>query len=202
VTVRGDATIRAEPDEALVWVTLSALEDSPGPALSDVAARSNTLVALLDELGVAKTDRSTTGITVREEFDHTKAGRRSLGHRANACVAIRLSDPEVLGRLVVQATDKLAARIDGPDWRIAAGNPVWLEAAKQAAADGRRKAQAYAEGVGAELGRLTRLIEPGAGDGMDAGLPRGALASAPMPVERGEHEVVASIYVTFALELG
>ncbi len=64
VTVRGDAIIRAEPDEALLWVTLSALEDPPGPALSDVSARSNALVSMLDALGMARADRSTTAITV------------------------------------------------------------------------------------------------------------------------------------------
>src|SRR5882724_3480909 len=87
VTVRGDAVIRAEPDEAMLWITLSALDDAPGPALSDVARRSEALVAMLDELGVSKPDRSTTGITVYEEFDHTQSGRRSLGHRA--CVRTR-----------------------------------------------------------------------------------------------------------------
>ncbi len=37
VSVVGEAVLRAEPDEAMVVVTLSALEDSPGPALEDVA---------------------------------------------------------------------------------------------------------------------------------------------------------------------
>ena len=60
VSVVGTAVLRAEPDEAMVVVTLSALEDGPGPALEDVARRSEALVALLDELGIASSDRSTT----------------------------------------------------------------------------------------------------------------------------------------------
>jgi hypothetical protein len=36
VTVRGEAEIRTEPDEAIVWISLSALDKSPGPALADV----------------------------------------------------------------------------------------------------------------------------------------------------------------------
>jgi uncharacterized protein len=202
VTVSGDAIIRAEPDEAVLWVTLSKLDDAPGAALSDVSARSNALVGLLDELGVARPDRSTTGVTVYEDFDRTKAGRRSLGHRAVSRVSVRLTDPEVIGRLIAQATDKLAARIDGPRWQIARTNPLRLEAAKQAAADAQRKAQAYAAGVGAELGRLIRLIEPGSEQVM-AGRARGrALPAESMPVERGEQEVAASIHATFALDLG
>jgi len=206
VTVRGDASIRVEPDEALLWVTLSALEKAPGPALADVSARSKDLVALLDELGVAKADRSTTGVTVTEHWDHNyKTGeRRFLGHRASAGVSVRLADPEVIGQLIAQATQKLAAKIDGPDWQVRPDNPAWLEAAKQAAADGRRKARAYAKGVDARLGRLLRLTEPGIGYGGGGRAIRAASAapsSEEMPVEQGEHEIEASIYVTCALEL-
>jgi uncharacterized protein len=204
VTVRGDAFIRAEPDEAVLWITLSALEDAPGPALSDVSHRSDALVAMLDELGVAKPDRSTTGITVYEEFDHTPSGRRSLGHRAISRVSVRVTEHDLIGHLIAHATKDLAARIDGPRWQIAPGNPVRLDAAREAAADGRRKAQAYAEGVGAKLGRLIRLSEPDnpfSGGRMSSHLAPAPVGE-PMPIEPGEHEVAASVHVTFALELG
>ena len=71
VTVRGEAVLRAEPDEAMLWITLTALEDDPGQALADVSRRSEQLATILDDLRVASTDRSTTGVTVSEEFDHT-----------------------------------------------------------------------------------------------------------------------------------
>lgn len=94
VTVRGDALVRTEPDEAVLWITLSALDDAPGPALSDVSARSTTLMSLLDEIEVGKAERSTTGVTVYEDFDHTEKGRRLLGHQAVARVSVRLADPQ------------------------------------------------------------------------------------------------------------
>ena len=137
VTVRGDAIIRTEPDEAMLWITLSALEDAPGSALSDVSRRSNALVSLLDQLGVVRSDLSTTGITVYEEFDHTQSGRRSLGHRAISRVSVRLTDPDLIGRLIAQATEDLAARIDGPRWQIAPDNPVRL---RSRPTGGRRRA--------------------------------------------------------------
>ncbi len=203
VTATGEAAIRAEPDEALLSITLSALEGAPGAALADVARRSDALVMLLDELGVAKSDRSTSGITVYEEFDHTQEGRRSLGHRAAAALSARLTDPELIGRLITRATEELQARIDGPSWQIAESNPVRLQAAREAAAQGQRKAQAYAEGVGARLGALLKLAEPE--DGF-TGRARGGIAltassEPPMPIEPGEHEVRAAVEVTFELEL-
>lgn len=202
VAVVGEAVLRAEPDEAMVLVTLSALEDAPGPALADVARRSDALMALLDELSIDRSDRSTTGVSVREEFDHTTEGRRSLGHRAASTVAVRLTDLELIGRLVTRATTELGARVDGPRWQIAADNPVRLEAARQAAADGRRKAQAYAEGVGGQLGGLLRLAEPDSAVFPRRSGPRLqplSAAAGDLPVESGEQEVTAVIEVTFAL---
>lgn len=203
VTVRGDGLVRTEPDEAVLWITLTALEAGPGAALADVSTRSTALIALLDEVGVAKADRSTTGITVAEEFDHTQEGRHSLGHRASAGVSVRLTDAEPIGRLVAQATEDLGARIDGPTWLISLDDPVRLEAARRAAADARRKAEAYAEGVGAKVGRLIRLSEPGVqqAHAFAVAAQAGFARREPMPVEPGGHEIAASVEATFALEL-
>jgi uncharacterized protein YggE len=201
VSVIGEAMLRAEPDEALVIVSLSALKDSPGQALEDVASRSLALATLLDELAIAAADRSTTGVGVHEEFDHTADGRRSLGHRAVSAVSVHLTDLDAIGRLVTGVTTELAARVDGPHWRIAAANPIRLEAARQAAADGRRKAQAYAEGVGAQLGALIRLAEPGIGAGSGPGMYRAMAASGggDMPIESGEQQIAATVEVTYEL---
>ena len=206
VTVRGEAVLRAEPDEAIVFVTLSALEDAPGPALADVSRRNHALIALLDDLGVAPAERSTTGVSVHEEFDHTKDGRQSRGHRAVSAVAVRLSNLELIGDLVTGATTQLDARIDGPRWQIAAENPIRLEAARAAAADGKRKAQAYGEGVGARLGELITLSEPDLGNRAVAVRQSKFRAASggepPMQIESGEQQIATAIDVTFALEPG
>jgi uncharacterized protein YggE len=201
VTVRGSASIRAEPDEAVLWITLSALDGSPGAALSGVSGRSAQLMALLDELGVAKGDRSTAGITVEEEFDHTEQqGRRSLGYRATSRVSIRLAEPNLIGRLVTQATSDLAARVDGPRWVISLDNPVRLEAARQASADARRRADAYADGIGAKLGRLVGLSEPGTQIHRIPGAVGVRASLAEMPIQPGEHEIAAAVDATFELD--
>lgn len=201
VTVQGVGLVRAEPDEAVLWVTLTALEDRPGAALADVSARTTALVALLDEVGAS--DRSTTGITVAEEFDHTKEGRHSLGHRAASGVSVRAIDTDVIARLIAQATENLDARIDGPRWLISLDNPIRLEAARRAAADARRKAEAYCEGIGAKVGRLIRLSEPGERHADAVALSASARQARrePMPVEAGEHEITASVEATFLLEV-
>jgi uncharacterized protein len=200
VTVLGEVAIRTEPDEAIVWITLSAVDASPGPALADVAKRSDALVAMLDALAIARRDRSTTGVSVTEEFDHTPDGRRSLGHRALASMSVRLADTEMIGRLITRASDELDARIAGPDWRISTDNQVWLTAATQAAARAKAKAAAYAAGVDVRLGALISLSEVEAGRGMIRRAAARAQAGPDMQVEGGEQEVIATVSATFALD--
>src|SRR5205807_9285377 len=114
-------TDRAEPEQALLWITLTARADAPGPALANVSARGRTLVAMLDELQIREPDRTTTGVTVAEEIE-------------------RLTNPEIIARLISRAAGELDARVDGPRWQIAPDNPVRLEAAREAARDAERKA--------------------------------------------------------------
>ena len=193
VTVRGDAVVRAEPDEARLRIAVSALEPSAGAAIAEVSRRSAALTALLDELGVAAPDRSTIAVVVEEEFED----RVSRGHRAVSRTGVRLADPDLIGELISEATEQQDVRIDGPFWSVRLDNPARLEAARRAAADARRRAEAYADGVGAKVGRLIALAEPGAPEPVRRALASSAGAG-PMPVE---HDVVATIYATFALDL-
>jgi uncharacterized protein len=158
VTVRGRATVRTEADVATLWVTLSAFEESPGKALGDVAERAEALGTLLDELGVREADRSTAGVSVAEEFDPPTRGNRGPGHRATARIAVHLADPEVIGKAISRASEELWASIDGPHWFVTPGNPARLEAARQAAADARRKARAYAAGDPDRIQSITGSI--------------------------------------------
>jgi hypothetical protein len=201
VSVVGEAAIRTQPDQAFLSITLSTLHESPGPALADVAKRSQSLAIILNELGIPPADRSTTGVTVAEEFDHTDEGRVSRGHRAVASMSVRLADTELIGKVLMRSSGELDARIAGPSWRVSQNHPALLEAASQAAANARAKATAYAAGVDARLGPLLKLSEP---DNDGYGVPQAARAGfgdSDMRVDAGQQEVTASIHATFQLEL-
>jgi uncharacterized protein len=203
VRVRGQAIVRAEPDVAILWFTLSAFEESPGKALGDVAQRAEALGTLLDELGVPEADRSSAGVSVAEEFDPPGRGNRGLGHRAMVRIAVHLADPEVIDRAISRAGEELRASIDGPHWFVTPANPARLEAARQAAADARSKAQAYASGVGVTLGGLMCLVEPDTAERPGSiGWVSAAAGSDDMPIDVEEYEVRATIDATFALNVG
>jgi uncharacterized protein len=206
VSVRGQAAVRAAPDEAFALIELTARDASPAVALADVVRRNERLVAILDELGIASADRSTHGLSLHDEFDHDGGRPRLVGRRATVSWVVRAGTSETVERVLVRAGDELDANIAGPNWQISAEHPAWLDAATRAAVRAREMAAAYAAGVGVELGPLISLTEPAVSGARHAQpmmvttLARASAAAAgPMSMEPGEYEAVATIDATFAL---
>jgi uncharacterized protein YggE len=205
VTARGEAVVPARPDEGIWIIELSVLDGAPDAALSEVATRSRSLEALLGDLGIPAEKRSTSGVTVREEYDYVDGKQTRRGFRAENTVTIRVADHTIAGRLIQEATSAAKANVRGPSWWIAPGNPARLDACRRAVESAQRKAEAYADALGRRLGPVLEIREPGAGI---QPLPKGggmlamrtmAAESAPIDVDPGELDVEASVEVTFQL---
>jgi uncharacterized protein YggE len=209
VKVRGEGVVSATPDEVAVALEVSVLEKSPEAALAEAGTRSQALDALFEELGLPKGSRSTSGVSVAEERTWEKDREVFRGYRAVNRVVVRMPDPSPLGRLMTEAASRAQARIDGPWWKVAPDNPARAEACRQAAADARRKADAYASALGVRLGSVLLVSEPRVGVGPQGkvefaqlAVPRGAQAAADVPVQSGDLDVSAAIEVTFLIEQG
>ena len=207
VTVRGAAIVSAKPDDADLTFTLSALYPTPDEALSDVAERSGALKGILSACDIPERDRITSGISVREERDWEKDHYVHRGYLARTSVIVRLSDAEVIGRLMKDAIADVDAEIAGPRWRVANDNPAHTESRKAAIADARRRADAYAEALGVRLGAVAEVSEPGVVSHHSSRLVMAdALYSSTGPsepeleIEAGDVDIQCSIDVVYRLE--
>jgi uncharacterized protein len=127
------------------------------------------------------------------------------GYRAQNLVTVRLADPTIAGRLIEGSIARAKASVRGPIWWIAPGNEARLAACRQAAAEAKRKAEAYADALGLHLGDVAEIREPAASGGIEPRPLAGpiALRAAPEPsleVDPGELEVKAQVEVTFHLD--
>lgn len=212
VTVRGQAVIPGEPDEAHVFIEIKAVEKSPQKAMADASARSDRLQAIFEELAIPSKDRVTSGISVGDEWEWTSGKHKHLGYHAVNRVSVRLDDAGVVSKLIAEATERCEATVRGPSWEIAAANPARVEAFRAAAEDARRKADAYASALGVRLGDVLTVIEPGLAVRTHqrhevmpvpapGAAPGAARSPAPdIPVDPGALDIPAAVEVTFALE--
>lgn len=182
-------------------------EPTPHEAHRSIAERSALLQEVLDELAIPAEQRSTTGVRVTPEWEYRDRNREHVGYRASNAVRIRLEDASIAGRLIQQATQRAQVRVEGPSWRVALDNPARAEACRLAAADAKRKAQAYVEALGGRLGPLVTASEPGLRieHRIELQPAAAAMAGPPEPeitIEAGELDVAAALDVTFAIEQG
>lgn len=198
ITVHGRATSFASPDEARCTLVLAAVHPAAPAAMDDVAARSQTLAGVLDALGIDPADRFTSSVTVGDHTEYPEGIAVYMGKRAVVQVEVRVRDLTQMAALLKDAADRAGATVEAPRYSVAAENPAQLEAYRLAATDAARRASAYAEGLGVEVGAVLAVAEQGA-----EVLPRFAAkvmsADAGLRVEAGEMEVSAAVSVTFAI---
>lgn len=199
ITVRGTATAPGRPDDLRITLSLATLAPSPEDALDGVSRRSERLQSLLDAAGVPAGDRSTSAITVGEVREWDGDRQVSRGYRATLTTAVRMTDAAALGPLLARAVAEMEPEVSGPTWRLAADNPARLEACRLAAADARRRAEAFADALGAGLGPVVAMAEAGTPHG---GFDQPAMlrAAAAPGIEAGDIDVSASVDVVYRLE--
>jgi uncharacterized protein YggE len=204
ITVRGSGVVAATPDDVTVGLTLEALRPTPAEAFHEASERAAAAVSLLDELGVPEGSRLTSAVSLLEHGEHVDGQWQHRGYRASTRVAARLADGGLASRVLSEAVARLEARVDGPSWRVAPYNPAHGEARRLAALDARAKAEAYVEALGARLGAIATIAEPGAQAEPPVALQalRLSAAGTEMPVAAGDLLVSAAVDVTFQVEQG
>ena len=206
MTVRGTAIVPAQPDRVELSLTVTALEKSAQAALSAVSGRAEQLGRVLNELGIAREQWSTSGATVQREVVWERDRQVDRGFRGRYQVVVRLTDHSLVGRLLEEAVSAARVEVGGPWWRIDPANPAYLEAARRAADNCRSKAEAYADRLGLRLAGVVAVREPDTGVAPHQEMVFRAAAGAVRPEEQaldvqpGELDVGADVEVTFRLE--
>jgi uncharacterized protein len=201
VTARGEAVVPGEPDEGIWIISVSSLENTPDEALAEIGERSTALDVLLDELEVPKEKRSSTGVTVREEFEYADGKQVHRGFRAENLLTVRLVDAAITGRLLQGAIARAKASVRGPTWWIAPDNPSRMEACRRATVEAKKKAEAYAEALGLRLGPVAEIKEPDPTTVPIRPVMMRAADVSTVEVDPGELLVEAQVEVSFHLNI-
>ena len=210
VIVKGSADIRIPPDRALVHATL----DADGSARDDAykaAARTAAAVDAVLEQHAAETERVvTTALAVQPLTRWRKGELIRTGWRATRRSAIEVVDFTGLGSLLAELVGA-GAQIVGPTWIVDDANPAIDRVRVLAAEDARRRAEAYAAGLGFALGPVRWVSEPGLRtSGGEPPMVRMAMAAGGarsfaaeeepvIEIEPADTDITASVEVGFGL---
>ena len=197
VTVTGEGTVAAVPDNAVIRLGVSS-QGKTARAASDANAKDMTVVlAAIKESGVADRDIQTTSLSLQPQYDPNKTGAaRLVGFQVNNQVTIKIRDigrlPAVLDRAIAAGANEMS----GIEF-VVSGQSKLLDQARDAAiADAHRKAALYAKAAGAKLGRVVAISEEGASS---PPIAFKAMRAGAVPVAPGEQTLRASVTVSYEL---
>ena len=159
LSVRATGRVDAEPDLAVLRVSVSVEDSSVATAREQVAVILDGAVAAFRAHGVAEGDLSTSGFTVRTSYDFTDEGRVIRGYQVSHKLTAEYRDMDQIGVLI----DAVSAA--GGDTLFFEG--VWLQhddaeglsdqARNLAVVELMRRAEMISESAGRELGPLISL---------------------------------------------
>ena len=223
VRVRGQGVITATPDVAVVNISATTRQETPGEAFNRVASRVAALTEILRANGVAERDIQTQQLALFQEFGPPRPPAPGepaeppvfLGWRARQSLSIKLRDFTIVGRLIDTAVATLedTAELQGIGFQFENNEALIDRARDLAADDAREKAERLATRLGGRLGRLIFAQElsgplpsaqpfatPTPARTATPAPPGVRPAAAPVEVSPGEQTIIVTVEAHFALE--
>ncbi len=198
LTVTGEGVSSAVPNLAIIRLGVQAEAETAAAALSDMAARLETVINGLVAAGVVRDDLTTSTLSLRERFDQngSNPGSGGSGYVASSILSVRTQAMGQIGALLDAAVTGGANQIEGISFTVANTEAALTEARRIAVAQARAKAEVLAEAAGVTLGPLLTIRE---GGGSGGPMP-GDFARMSVPVETGQLRLSATVVMVYAIE--
>jgi uncharacterized protein YggE len=207
IQVTGQAFRTVPADRVRISFAVETEAATAGAATSENASQMERVVRAVRALDLEGLDLETYGYSLRPEYETARdgTGARSIsGYRAQNMLRVTVDDVDATGRVLDAAVEAGANRVANLSFEASDTHETRLDALKSAVHNAREQAEAIAEAMGVELGRV---IEIQGGSNAPSpqsmgGLMFRAAAEASTPVEAGDQMVSASVTVTFSVVEG
>ena len=204
ITVNGEATIAAEPDQAQIDIGVTTQARNAPEASKENAERSNRVLAEVKKLLGKGDEAKTSGYALNPQYRYPKDGKPEIvGYVANNTVRIKMAKIDDVGRLIDAAMQAGANNINRLVFTLKDEEATRLDALRQASVKAKAKADAIAASLGLKVVRISAVVE---GERSfqpmmrQAPMARAEAAAAPTPIEPGTVEVRST--VTLTIEVG
>lgn len=219
ISVSGTGDAVAVPDIGQFSFDVQAEADTAEVAQQDSAERINTIIAWLEESGVAEKDIKTQSYTLNPRYRYEERactaggycppGERVLsGYEVRQSVSVRVQDLDNASSLVSGVGERGATNISGLNFTIDDESTLEAEARAEAIADAKEQAEVLAAELGMRIDELVGFHEQGpgmpipygmGGDTMERSVMNEGMAVAP-DLPRGENEVIVNVSMTYRLK--
>ncbi len=161
VTVSGEGTVTAQPDQALVrFGVVTRAETAQAARTKNATAAKNAMNAVRNlDVPEEQMRMESLRLQPRYEYNDEENRRELVGYEATRQVVVELDSLDVLPQLVADVVQEGANRLDAINYELSDRSQFRNEALRKAAQAAREKAQLLAETLAAQLGPVHAIDE-------------------------------------------
>lgn len=157
VLVGGDSIVHAQPDTAILIVSVVTQSTRAIDAQQQNALKSETVVQALKAAAGAGAEVKTSGYSLQPQRIYKEGQPPTIsGYEARNSVTVTMSDPKKLGSVIDAAAQAGANDVAGISFTLRQDRPARDQALKEATQEAISKAQVIAQALG---GRVVRIVE-------------------------------------------
>ncbi|MGB2732121.1 MAG: SIMPL domain-containing protein [Microgenomates group bacterium] len=223
-TVMGTGKVTVIPDVAVIdaGVTVSNASSAES-AKSLITSVNNKIITTVKLLGVEKKDIETSSFNIYPEYSTTtiqplilkgsaqpavesteavRASSKISGYNGSVTITMKVRNKDVVSQVIQKVTEAGGTNVSGPRFTIDDRSIYQQKARSLAILDAKGQAQKLAKELGIKLGKVTNMVESGAGPYYDYSRGLSAMDSSAKAVEapvfeEGSDIVTSSVTLFF-----
>ncbi len=205
VTVSGDARVMAEPDTAIVSISVVTQNRNAVEAQQQNARQTTAVINALKRAAGSRAEIKTSGYALVPQRVYKENQPPTItGYEARNSISVTLSDLTRVGAVIDAATQAGANNIDGVSFSLRQDRTARGRALAEATLEAIGKANTLAQTLGGRVVRIVAVHEGGTNPPrpLDYAQPE-ALASrvADTPIEVGTLEINSRVQLTAEIEI-
>ena len=205
VIVSGDSLVQAQPDTAILTVSVVTQAKNALDAQQQNAARTEAVVRTLKAAAGAGSEVKTSGYSLQPQRIYRENQPPTIsGYEARNTVTVTIGDLTKVGPIIDAAAQSGANDIGGVAFTLRKDRPARDEALGQATREAMSKAQVIAQALGGKVVRILEVQEEGTVRPRplyEAEMARGMMAQkVSTPIEIGSLEITGRVQMVVEVE--
>jgi uncharacterized protein YggE len=206
VVVSGDATVQAQPDTAVVTVSVVTQNASASEAQAENASRTDAVVRAVKAAAGAGAEVKTSGYSLQPQYAYKEGAPPSLtSYIARNAVMVTTGELNRVGACIDAASRAGANSVDGLAFTLRRDEQARRQALGDATREAMSKARIIADTLGGRVVRIVEVQESGTVRPVpiytaEFGRNAGVAQSTPTPVESGSLEIRAQVQLVAEVE--
>lgn len=206
ITVKGEATHRVSPDQAIVSFSIVTRSKDPSLARSLNSEAGSRAIRSIEDTGVPKKDIRLLNLVLSpaREWNPDRRKYDELGFDVTRSVQVTVDSLDLVGDIVVRIVESGANRLEGVRYGLKSDTDIRTVVLSDAVQSAKRRAEAMVKALGSELGEVLTVNEEGMSMpvpyvGPERFMVQKAAADESQAMPSGDIEVSASVAVTFSI---